>query len=305
MKRLFRLPYILAVVSILLLVGFLYRSVSRHHKDIPLNGEKKLIVNLDAGFGEVNLASSHSDRLLDLDVDADLPNDLNKYVDYSSRDDVGHLSISTNDVFNERDNDDEDEDNHKHRSHGFHFSGFENNRWDIRLTDAIPIGFDIELGMGKGDFDFTDLTVNDLKLSTGASSVTVRFDKLNKGTIDNMTIESGVSKFRGEGLCNANFRRFKFEGGVGGYTLDFSGGPLKREVDVDIQVGLGSVTVTIPKDVGAKIIYEKSIIAHIDVPSDFSEEQEDTYYSDNYRDARGRMNMRIEAGLGSVKVKRK
>ena len=118
-----------------------------------------------------------------------------------------------------------------------------------------------------------------------------------------MNLESGLSKFRAQGLCNANFNHLKFEGGVGSYVLDF-GGTLKKEADVDIEVGLGSLTVIIPENIGAKISYEKSLVAHIDLASDFSEPEENSYVSANYDNAPGRLNMHIEAGLGSVKIKR-
>jgi len=65
--------------------------------------------------------------------------------------------------------------------------------------------------------------VKDFDLSTGASSVRLAFNEPNKGSIDQMTIEAGLSKFRAMGLGNANFKSLHFEGGVGKYTLDFHG----------------------------------------------------------------------------------
>ena len=79
---------------------------------------------------------------------------------------------------------------------------------------------------------------------------------------------------------------------------------LTKEVDVDIDVGLGSLTVKIPEEIGARIIYEKSWIAHIDLTRDFTEQQENNYYSSNYRTAAGKMNIKIDAGLGSVNIVR-
>ncbi|MBI2474511.1 MAG: hypothetical protein HYV68_02305 [Candidatus Taylorbacteria bacterium] len=75
--------------------------------------------------------------------------------------------------------------------------------------------------------------MKDFNLSAGASSVKLRFDEPNTSVIEDMSIEAGLSKFTGEGLGNANFNHFKFEGGVGSYTLDFSG-KLDHEVDVDV-----------------------------------------------------------------------
>lgn len=288
--------YLIIGVAILLAFGSVYRIASTYHKAIAAKDEKSLKVTIDAGFCDVSIGRGTPNRILDADIDADLPESIDRYIDYSDREGVGYLSINTTETVSSHTTD-------HHGHHSFSFKGFEHNAWDLRFTDAVPISFDMELGMGKGDFDFTGLAVNDLNLSAGASSVSVRFDQPNKTTMNEMTIETGLSKFHGEGLCNARFRRFKFQGGVGSYSLDFSG-PLEHDVNIDIEVGLGSITVIIPENAGAKIYYEKSLISHIGLPHDFSEREENTYYSSNYRSSSARMDMHIEAGLGSVTIRR-
>jgi predicted membrane protein len=90
---------------------------------------------------------------------------------------------------------------------------------------------------------------------------------------------------------------------VGSYSLDF-GGELKKEVDVDIEVGLGSLTIIIPNDIGAHIMYEKNWISHIELDNDIDEREENNYYTSNYYSSKGKINFRVEAGFGSVKIKR-
>jgi hypothetical protein len=209
-------------------------------------------------------------------------------VDYSVRDRVGYLSLSTEDK--------------EHHGRSIHISNLESTTWTTNFTDAVPISFDIQLGLGKGEFDFTGLNVKDLNLSSGASSVYLRFDQPNKSVIPNLNIEAGLSKFQAYGLGNANFDHFKFEGGVGGYTLDFSG-KMDRECDADIEVGLGSLTIILPDNVGAKVYYEKSIVSHLDMEKAFSEQSENTYVSSNYYSAKGKINMHIDAEVVSVKIR--
>ena len=149
----------------------------------------------------------------------------------------------------------------------------------------------------------TGLKVKDLSIEAGASSVNLKFREPNKSTMEELAIEAGVSRFQADGLCNANFNHFKFEGGVGGYSLDF-GGTLSRQVDVDISVGLGSLTISIPRNIGVKVEYEKNWFSTCDFDKDFTEQDSDIYYSSNYFTTDGKMDMKIEAGLGSVRVKR-
>ena len=291
-----RTPSILLVLPfiavIFLVCGFVFLASHHYHKEVPLANERELKVTLSAGFGNVGIARGESATILDADVESSRETALDDLIDYSIRDRIGYVSVNTN----------PDGGTKSHR-HTVNFEGFNSEALKIRLTDAVPISFDISLGLGKGEFDFTGLRVKDLKISAGASSVWMTFEKPNKSVIEDLTIESGLSKFNAEGLCNANFNHMKFEGGVGSYLLDF-GGKLAKEVDVDIEVGLGSLTIRIPEEIGARIIYEKSWIAHIDLNRDFSELQENNYYSSNYRSAAGKMNIKIDAGLGSVKIQR-
>lgn len=291
-----RLTYGLACcVCFVIVTGFVtYKVVNKYHKSIPLGEERELKVTLEAGYGTVSIGRGGSSTVLEASIETEGSQDFSDLIDYSKRGGIGYLNISVDaekDVHNDR------------KSHSVKFSGFESNYWNMKFTDAVPISFDVELGLGKGNFDFSGLKVKDLNLSAGASSVYMKFDSPNKSVIEDMTIESGLSKFHGDRLCNANFNHLKFEGGVGSYILDF-GGELRKEVDVDIEVGLGSLTIVIPENIGARIIYEKNWISHMDLDRSIAEQEENNYYTSNYASAKGKMNMRVEAGFGSVKIKR-
>ena len=287
------IQYSLLLVVFLATSGFVFLTGNKYHKDVQLSNEREVKITLESGFGTLYVSRGASGSVLDADIDAEKTVDLANCIDYSKRERVGYLSINTN----------EEVEGKPESRHGFHISGLESSTWNMKFTDAVPLSFDVELGMGKGMIDLTGLTVRDVTISAGASSVVLKIDQPNKGTIDDLSIETGVGKFNAEGLCNANFNHMKFQGGVGTYALDF-GGELKREVDVDLEVGLGALTVSIPQNIGAKIIYEKSFIAHLDIGKDFSEQSDNTYVSSNFDEAEGKLNMRIEAGLGSVKIVR-
>lgn len=150
----------------------------------------------------------------------------------------------------------------------------------------------------------TGLMVKDFNLSCGASEVVLSFSQPNAATIDAMNIECGVSKFEGRNLGNANFKHFRFEGGVGAATLDFSG-ELRNEVDVDIEIGVGVCTVIIPETVGVQVFADDNLTSRISLDSRLHEEESNRYISENFKNASTRMNVRIQAGIGSVRVKLK
>jgi hypothetical protein len=273
----------------------LFLGLGSGHREIVRTTEKELDVKLEAAFGSVYISRGDSKKICTIDIkdtDSDKPRGA---ISYKISGGVGKLDIDLN-KFGEPEFGTEGK-------HHLDLGDIESGKWYLRFTDQIPISFNVELGVGKGDFDCSGLLVKNFVLSTGASSVKLRFPEPNKVQIDNMKIETGVSKFVGEGLGNANFRNFQFSGGVGSYTLDFTG-ELRREADVKVEVGLGSVTIVVPRDVGARVFYEESWVSKIDLDRDFEEKRDGQYFSDNYNTASSRMNITVESGFGHVKIRR-
>jgi hypothetical protein len=272
------------------------------HREVKRTSEKEVNVKIESSFGSVNIEKGTSDKIVSVlykrKKNDDLPRlDLHYYLDKN----VGDLKLEMHPEGAEvRSSSDGD------GGVNVHVGKFEfkQGEWYVQLAEGIPLSIDAELGAGKSDFNFSGLTINDLSISTGASSSKLQFDEKNLGEIKNLRIESGVSKFVATNLNNANFRSMEFEGGVGSYVLDF-GGELKKEVKVDINVGLGAITVLIPKNVGVKIRYEDSWFSNLSLDDEeFVRRKKGIYESTNYVDAEGKMNISIESGLGSVKIKR-
>ncbi|MDP1675805.1 MAG: LiaF-related protein [Bacteroidota bacterium] len=272
------------------------------HREVKRTNEKEVKVKIEASFGSVNIEKGSKDKIVNVlfkrkKKDNDPKLDLNYYLNKN----VGDLTLEMHpDGAEVRSSNDGD------AGVNVHLNNFDFNpdEWYVQLVEGIPLSIDAELGAGKSDFDFSGLIINDLSISTGASSSKLRFDEKNSGEIKTLRIESGVSKFVADNLNNANFQTLEFEGGVGAYILDF-GGELKKEVKVDINVGLGAITLLIPKDIGVKVKYEDNWFSNLSLDDEeFIRKKKGIYESTNYITAEGKMNILIESGLGSVKVKR-
>jgi hypothetical protein len=260
------------------------------HREIDRTKEKSLTATIDVSFGNITLERGTGNKIVVLDYEHESMESDRLQVSYDIRDDKGVLRIrlkKSSHVWGDDGSDDE------HR-----------RKLTVRLTDQMPISLDVELGAGRGDIDLSDLQVSDLKISTGASSVDVRCDKPNEITADNVGIESGVSTFTATNLCNTNFKKLKFSGGVGSYRLDF-GGNLRHDASAKIEVGLGSVNVSVPKQFATKLLYDASFFSSFDLDDDFSKTKSGVYETDNYDNSENRLTIQIESGLGSVKVRRK
>ncbi|HXF99576.1 MAG TPA: LiaF domain-containing protein [Bacteroidota bacterium] len=263
-------------------------------REIGRTTEKELHVVLSASFGKISVARGEKQKIF-WARGRDGDNETAKLVtDYAVRDRVGYLDISLGSGKHDA----------KGKRSSFKLSEFAGGDWQLGFTDALPISFDVELGVAGGTFDMTGLMVKDFNLSCGASEVVLSFSQPNAATIDAMNIECGVSKFEGRNLGNANFKHFRFEGGVGAATLDFSG-ELRNEVDVDIEIGVGVCTVIIPETVGVQVFADDNLTSRISLDSRLHEEESNRYISENFKNASTRMNVRIQAGIGSVRVKLK
>lgn len=284
------------LVVLLLFSGSVYAGGI--HKEIKRTTEKEVRLKLESSFGTVACSKGDPDKILVFDLRTSDAHKAAADIDYRIKNDIGYLNLTRESSRRHTlslNYDDEDEEKDDHL--------FETGKWYLRLTDAVPLSIDAELGAGRGEFDMTGLDVKEFKMSAGASSTTLKFGEPNPSEIDDLEIKSGVSKFVGEKLGNANFRNMTFEGGVGSYYLDFTGA-LRHEVDVKVKIGLGAVTIVVPKEIGAKVRYQENWFSNFSISGDFDEERKGVYVTPNYSTADGRMNISVESGLGSVKVKR-
>jgi hypothetical protein len=286
--------YLSNIRMLLVVAVFLCGTVAhaQETKEIGRTTEKELKVVINTSFGSLRIAQGDPTKVVVMESKKQQFGEFN--YDYTVRNRVGYmdLTLGQGDTYN-------DEGQHAR----LHFANLKSGEWAFQFCNAIPISFDVELGVGKGDINLSGLQVKDLNLSTGASDVVLAFDQPNRATIENMNIEAGVSKFEGRNLGNANFRHFRFQGGVGTFKLDFGGEPA-HEVDVDVQVGMGILTMVIPQAIGARVLYEKNWISRIECPDDFSSSGDNEYVSSNYESAKGKMIIRVESGVGNVRIKR-
>jgi len=128
------------------------------------------------------------------------------------------------------------------------------NNWNIQLGDH-PTDLEINAGAYQGNLDLSGIPLTKLSISDGASQGNIRFDTLNPVEMTSFHYSTGASQVEIIGLANANTESMVFEAGPGSYTLDFSG-DLQRDIDIEINFGLGDVKIIIPKGVSAYVMVD-------------------------------------------------
>ena len=259
------------------------RTIRKITRTIELKGEKHLTVKMDIGAGIIDLRRNRTGDILIAEVEYD-PDELRVEIEYDAEKDEGTLYLQSESKRKGIDLDKED-----------HY-------WNLEFTDRIPITFEIDVGACEADLDFTGLKIDRLDMDLGASSVDVDFREPNPVRIHKISIDVGASALTIIGLGNANFDRFSFDGGVGDFTLDFSG-DFKHRGYVDIDVGLGSLTILVPKDAGVEIRSESSFLSSFSIDKrDFDEVEDDIYQNDNFGETDKELIFEVDIGLGSIDI---
>ena len=130
------------------------------------------------------------------------------------------------------------------------FNGMK-NQWDLQLG-STPMDLTIDAGAYEGNMELGGLALKSLTVKDGAASVNLSFSEPNLIEMSGLSYSTGASEVKLNGLGNANFSTFDFDGGAGSYTLDFSG-ELQRDASVDVNTGLSDLTLIIPEGVDATL----------------------------------------------------
>jgi hypothetical protein len=265
-------------------IGFAKKDdLEKVHKEIKFQGERKLNVKIDFGGGVIDLEKNNTGDILNADFEYN-PDKFDMDIDYDKIGETGRLYLRSKSEDGHLDFDTDD------------------NYWHLGFTDTIPISFEMEVGACEAEFDFTGLKINNLDIDLGASSTEINFKKPNPERISEINIDAGASELKIKGLGNANFDKLSFDGGVGDFTLDFRG-ELRHKAYVDIDVGLGSLTVLLPENIGVRIRKEDSFLSSFSIDEDeFQEVESDVYESENFGKTEKELIFDIEIGLGSVEI---
>lgn len=168
----------------------------------------------------------------------------------------------------------------------------------VQLAPGILTDLSLEFGAGRSELELGGLSLRSVDLSTGASETAVSFGAPNRVQAGTVRVTAGASRLRMHGLGNARAERFVLEGGVGEATLEFDGA-WTRNARLDVQMGLGSLTLRFPRSLGVRIEREGFLTRFS--PSGMVR-RGDAWYSRNWNDARHRLTVRLDAALGSIDV---
>jgi len=173
-------------------------------------------------------------------------------------------------------------------------------RLDLELSPLVPTALELHYGAGAADIELGGLSLTRVDVRAGAAESAIRFSKPNRVACDGLTFEVGAINLVTEGLGNARCRRIDLKGAAGDITLDFTGAwPENSTTDVDVKVGLGSVTLRLPETVGVAVDLDR-VLASFDRAGLLK--RGNRYYSANYDTASVKLDFKVQTAMGSVDI---
>ena len=170
---------------------------------------------------------------------------------------------------------------------------------ELGLSQAVPTDLRIKAGAALSEVELGGIPLTRLVYQTGASATDLRFGSPNAVPMEHLELAVGAAEFAAIGLGNARFAELEFIGGVGDVTLDFSGDWL-NEASAEIKMGLGSLTLVFPEDLGVRIT-KKGFLATLDAPG--YTEVDGGWQSPGWDSASHHLEIHLVSALGSIEVR--
>ena len=174
-----------------------------------------------------------------------------------------------------------------------------NNRLRLAFNESIPLDLTVNAGVGDARLSLSGMKLTRLNFEAGVGGAKLSVYKPNPVPCEYISIKNGVGSIEAVGLGNLNFREFEYEGGVGGADLDFTG-EWNRDADIRIQIGVGGVNVKMPREIGVKVEAEKNFLSGVHL--DGFNQRDSAYYSTNYDTAAIKISVRVQTGIGGLKI---
>lgn len=263
------------------------RRNSEETRTVELEGATRLEVNVDFGLGKLTLSAADLKDEAHLTIFCD-PRYVDYDVDYHKRGETGLLDIES------------DVHNHGRRHHD---DDNIDNECDLELPNNLPLSLHLNLGLCEGDLDLGGLRITDLDLDIGASSGRIEFSRPNPERMRDMKLDVGAASLEINGLGNANAERISCEVGAGSCDLDFRDG-VKGDCMLEIDVGLGSSEILVPRDMALRVRGEDEWFSSIDFSGlDLREVSRGVWESDDFDKAKDRLTIDADVAMGSIDIR--
>jgi hypothetical protein len=274
----------LGVVGVILLLmsgSVLADRTEQVREVVPIDGAKELEVEIDFGAGTLDILSGDIEEAARLEI-VYSPRWVDYDIDYDKRGETGLLFLES-DLRRKLDLDDVD------------------NEWELTLSRRYPLELQMDVGASESFIDLGGLPLRQLVMDIGATDGVIDFSEPNPERLRDFDIDVGASSLEITGLANANFERLDISSGAASCELDFRGGEFRGESEVDLEVGVGSVDIIIPRGLAIRVEGDENWFSSFDFHGfDLNQVDDDVWETPDFDRAENRLTIMIDVSMGSV-----
>jgi predicted membrane protein len=128
--------------------------------------------------------------------------------------------------------------------------GKKRNKWDISLSNDVPLDIKVDFGAGEGNLDLRGLILNSLNINMGVGELKIDLSGEQKNSVD-VSIDGGVGSATIYLPLDVG-SRVRVDGGIGSVNakgmikkkdvyVNDAYGKTKVTIDVDVDAGVGSI----------------------------------------------------------------
>lgn len=178
------------------------------------------------------------------------------------------------------------------------------NEWQVKLSERIPFSLDLEMKACDARFELGGIPITSATLDFGAVSGTIAFSRQIPKRMEKLVIDAGASSLDLRSFGNANCDTIQVHGGAASIDLDLRG-TLAGETVVDVEVGMGSVDITLPSDAEIRIEADRdSWFSEIDFDRQrFSRAGRTAWQTERFDQAKERIILLLSVRMGSIDLR--
>jgi len=168
----------------------------------------------------------------------------------------------------------------------------------LELGRSGPLDVAVRLDVASAALDFGGMAMRGLSVQSAASEVRLTFGTPNTIAMEGLDLDMSAATLTATGLANANTSRMRVGARAGGAELHLDG-QWTRDLEIDLDIALGSVTVFVPAGVGVQL-EARRILAKVDAGS--LRRSGDLYVSSNWESAPRKVRIRSNTTLGKLQL---
>jgi len=248
-------------------------------------GVNRMEIDVEFGLGEISLERGNPAKAVTgyLQYDEEY---IRPEVDYSVRAGVARFSLAT--------------ESRRGGWEGLRIPDMESPESELYFTTRVPMEVNFSCGLGEANLDLGELQVTNLNLENGLGETVLDFSAPNGVELRRIDVDNGLGKLTASNLSNSRAEELRFDCGLGSAELDFSGETL-RDMSVDVTIGLGSVTMLIPRGFNVEMQAEENFLSSIDT-RDMVIRGGGRYQSENFDSRKPTLRITASVGMGSINI---